>query len=127
MIKSIVKKLDKKRIKKHSHSSQELDNEKENQLSNASYNNLEKLLQKYEGEIREHIRIEQQLKIYSESLEEKIDGFQKKMENIKKKYDTQKYQMQGYQLQQKKLKKELEALWLDRRMGQKRIINNSKW
>lgn len=39
----------------------------------ANYENLEKVLQKYEGEIREHIRIEQQLKIYSESLEERIE------------------------------------------------------
>jgi chromosome segregation ATPase len=41
-------------------------------LSDPNYENLEKVLQKYEAEIREHIRIEQQLKIYSDGLEEKI-------------------------------------------------------
>lgn len=34
------------------------------------YSNLEKLLQKYEAQIRDHIRVEQQLKIYVESLQE---------------------------------------------------------
>lgn len=40
--------------------------------SNQNYENLEKVLQKYEAEIRDHIRIEQQLKIYSDGLEEKL-------------------------------------------------------
>lgn len=34
------------------------------------YSSLEKLLQKYEAQIRDHIRVEQQLKIYVESLQE---------------------------------------------------------
>lgn len=34
------------------------------------YTNLEKLLQKYEAQIRDHIRVEQQLKIYVENLQE---------------------------------------------------------
>ena len=46
---------------------------KSDDFAAANYENLEKVLQKYEGEIREHIRIEQQLKIYSESLEERIE------------------------------------------------------
>lgn len=47
--------------------------EKQNEnFSNENYENLEKILQKYEAEIREHIRIEQQLKIYSDGLEEKL-------------------------------------------------------
>lgn len=46
--------------------------ETENALSDPNYENLEKVLQKYEAEIREHIRIEQQLKIYSDGLEEKV-------------------------------------------------------
>lgn len=41
-------------------------------LANSSYEELEKLLQKYEAEIREHIKVEQQMKIYSDNLEEKI-------------------------------------------------------
>lgn len=48
-------------------------------LNDPHYGNLEKVLQKYEAEIREHIRIEQQLKIYSDGLEEKIKETEKEM------------------------------------------------
>lgn len=41
-------------------------------LACSSYEELEKLLQKYEAEIREHIKIEQQMKIYSDNLEERV-------------------------------------------------------
>lgn len=44
------------------------------------YSNLEKLLQKYEAQIRDHIRVEQQLKIYVESLQE---SFIEKENNLK--------------------------------------------
>lgn len=37
------------------------------------YETLESAVQKSEAEIRKHIRIEQQLKIYLDSLEEKVD------------------------------------------------------
>lgn len=37
------------------------------------YANLEKLLQKYEAQIRDHIRVEQQLKIYVENLQESFN------------------------------------------------------
>eukprot|EP01017_Pseudomicrothorax_dubius_P044746 TRINITY_DN7605_c0_g1_i6.p1 TRINITY_DN7605_c0_g1~~TRINITY_DN7605_c0_g1_i6.p1 ORF type:complete len:376 (+),score=90.38 TRINITY_DN7605_c0_g1_i6:35-1162(+) len=37
------------------------------------YDQLEKVVQKYEGEIRNHIRVEQQLKLFSESLQTKLD------------------------------------------------------
>lgn len=45
-------------------------------LASSNYENLEKLVQKYEAEIREHIKIEQQMKIYSDNLEEKILEFE---------------------------------------------------
>ena len=38
------------------------------------YSNLEKMVQKYEAEIRDHIRMEQQLGIYTQGLEEEIDA-----------------------------------------------------
>lgn len=38
-----------------------------------SYYSLEKVLQKYEADIRNHIRIEQQLKIYTDSMQEMMD------------------------------------------------------
>ena len=37
------------------------------------YLNLEKILQKYEADIRSHVRIEQQMKIYTDSLQETIE------------------------------------------------------
>lgn len=51
------------------------------EICEENYGNLEKLLQKYEAEIRNHIRIEQHLKIYTESLQEKFD---EKEKNFKK-------------------------------------------
>ena len=62
-----------------------------NPLSNENYENLEKVLQKYEAEIREHIRIEQQLKIYSDGLEEKLSEkdaeCQEKLDKMQKQID----------------------------------------
>ena len=55
--------------------------------SQDNYDGLEKLLQKYEAEIRDHIRIEQQLKIYSESLEEKVDDLEKSKSDFDHKID----------------------------------------
>lgn len=46
---------------------------------------LETAVQKCEGEIRKHIRIEQQLKLYSDSLEEKLESFEKIIEAEKAK------------------------------------------
>ena len=43
------------------------------------YETLESAVQKSEAEIRKHIRIEQQLKIYLDSLEEKVDELEKKL------------------------------------------------
>lgn len=42
-----------------------------------TYMELEKVVQKHEGEIRNHIRIEQQLKLYSESIQAKLDESEK--------------------------------------------------
>lgn len=44
-----------------------------------SYLNLEKVLQKYEADIRNHIRVEQQLKIYTDSIQEAFDEKEKKL------------------------------------------------
>ena len=55
----------------------------EKSVNTEEYQNLEKLVQKYEAEIRNHIRIEQQLKIYTESIQEKFDDKEKKInENL---------------------------------------------
>lgn len=63
----------KSKINKKSESKQE---NSRSLLASDDYQDLEKLLQKYEAELREHVKIEQQMKIYSDSLEEKISEFE---------------------------------------------------
>jgi len=48
-----------------------------NKDENENYDELEKIVQKYEGEIRTHIQVEQQLKLYAESLQSKIEDSEK--------------------------------------------------
>jgi hypothetical protein len=50
-----------------------------------SYSNLEKLLQKYESEIREHIRVQQELRLYSEDLLEKFEELSSRNKDYKRK------------------------------------------
>mmetsp|Transcript_37680 Transcript_37680/g.57711 ORF Transcript_37680/g.57711 Transcript_37680/m.57711 type:complete len:149 (-) Transcript_37680:876-1322(-) len=52
-------------------------------IPEAHYKEHEKLLRKYEGEVRNHIKIELQLKIYLESLQEKLDEANKAVEALK--------------------------------------------
>lgn len=47
------------------------------QSQNEEYDQLEKIVQKHEAEIRTHIRLEQQLKLYAESLQAKLDDSEK--------------------------------------------------
>lgn len=51
------------------------------------YQVLEEAVQKSEAEIRKHIRIEQQLKIYLDSLEEKVENYEKKLALEEMKYN----------------------------------------
>ena len=46
-----------------------------------NYEELERMLQKYEQEVREHIRIEQQLKLYADGLEEEVDQLKEKLKD----------------------------------------------
>lgn len=46
-------------------------------IDEENYGELEKVVQRHEGEIRNHIRIEQQLKLYSESIQAKLDESEK--------------------------------------------------
>ncbi len=87
--------------------------------SQANYDSLEKLLQKYEAEIRDHIRIEQQLKIYSESLEERISEF----ENSKLEHDAkfEKLQHENSKLSKEVLTLKLENQNFERRVKQLRV------
>lgn len=51
--------------------------EKISSAGEENYTQLEKIVQKYEGEIRNHIRVEQQLKLYAESLQSKLEDAEK--------------------------------------------------
>ena len=86
--------------------------------SDSNYQNLEKMLQKYEAEIREHIRVEQQLKIYSESLEEKVDDYKLKLEKSKKQEDSAK--------ELAKKQKEIDRLKSEVRMLEKKLFKTRK-
>lgn len=44
----------------------------------------EEVIQKLEGDIRKHIRIEQQMKLHSESLQQKIEDKEKEIDKINK-------------------------------------------
>ncbi|CAD8168343.1 unnamed protein product [Paramecium pentaurelia] len=72
------------------------------------YEKLEQTVIKYEGEIRNHIRLEQQLKLYSESIQTKLDESEatrnellettkKVMNNLKR--ENQKYYEENIKLQ----------------------------
>lgn len=62
----------------------EKNHERQKSVSMSNYDSLEKMLQKYEAEIREHIRVEQQMKIYSESLEDRINELKAEASSSKK-------------------------------------------
>ena len=53
---------------------------------NAEY---EKMIQKYEADIRDHIRTEQQMKLYLETLQETIQGHDKHTQALKHKFAQQ--------------------------------------
>lgn len=91
-------------------------------LSDPNYENLEKVLQKYEAEIREHIRIEQQLKIYSDGLEEKIT---EKENEMNEKVKEMKIQIKQLNQEKAKLSKLLydtkfEKIFLEKKLKQKK-------
>ena len=55
--------------------------DRDEELNN--YGELERMLQKYEQEVREHIRIEQQLKLYADGLEEEVSQLKENLKNKK--------------------------------------------
>lgn len=54
------------------------------EIGTQNYDSLERLLQKYEAEIRDHVRIEQQMKIYTDSLEESIADLEGKVKKLER-------------------------------------------
>lgn len=81
-IKKITKTKKEAKIESSKFSNKE--NKENEQIGNENYENLEKVLQKYEAEIREHIRIEQQLKIYSDGLKESVQDLQFKLKSLQR-------------------------------------------
>ncbi|CAD8206535.1 unnamed protein product [Paramecium pentaurelia] len=75
VFKTLMKKIDKKitqlKLNLNDNSSQRSYQPEE------EYDKLEQIIQKHEAEIRGHISIEQQLKLYNESLQQKIEDMEK--------------------------------------------------
>ncbi|CAK93044.1 unnamed protein product (macronuclear) [Paramecium tetraurelia] len=88
--------------------------------SDEEYEKLEQTLIKYESEIRNHIRIEQQLKLYAESIQSKLDESESSraelLETTKKLISNLKRENQSYHETQQKLNIEIASL--------KQVINN---
>lgn len=84
----------------------ELSSKKENECSD-----YEGMLQKLEAEVRQHIRIEQQLKLYVESTQAKLDELEKTFDPIKNesiKKDNEELKNTAYTLSEKIKKRENE-------------------
>ncbi|CAD8203225.1 unnamed protein product [Paramecium pentaurelia] len=58
------------------------------QQKSLDYDQLEKAVQKAEAEIRNHIRVEQQMKLFSDSLQEKIDQLEMEKQELLDKNKT---------------------------------------
>ncbi|CAD8097518.1 unnamed protein product [Paramecium primaurelia] len=58
------------------------------QQKSLDYDQLEKAVQKAEAEIRNHIRVEQQMKLYSDSLQDKIDQLEMEKQELLDKNKT---------------------------------------
>ena len=64
----------------------------------------EQQLQQYEAEVRNHIRVEQQLKLHIEVLNEKIEEFEKEKEELRLQITN------DYKQNEKKLKEKLKSI-----------------
>ena len=87
---------------------------KQKSMSSDNYDVLEKMLQKYEAEIREHIRVEQQMKIYSESLEDRINELKAEVSSNKRSEELVK--------ELKRCHEELEQIKNDKQLLERRLL-----
>ena len=87
------------------------------EIGNQNYESLERLLQKYEAEIRDHIRIEQQMKIYTDGLEESVAELREKIKNL---------QTEALEKQSKcaELQKEIKNSRNDSKLSKNRLLKN---
>jgi chromosome segregation ATPase len=70
----------------------------DNSESESCYLGLEKLVQKYESDIRDHIRIEQELRLYSEDLAERMTEVTSRSKDLKKKVSKLEMQVQDLRI-----------------------------
>eukprot|EP00825_Cyclidium_porcatum_P036160 TRINITY_DN38044_c0_g1_i1.p1 TRINITY_DN38044_c0_g1~~TRINITY_DN38044_c0_g1_i1.p1 ORF type:complete len:260 (-),score=67.53 TRINITY_DN38044_c0_g1_i1:81-860(-) len=84
------------------------------QNQSEEYFQLEKIVQKHESEIRTHIRLEQQLKLYAETLQQKIDDSDKStnklVSTLKKENQTQSETIQKLKEEMSKYKTQVVEL-----------------
>lgn len=72
---------------KFNHSQNDFNSEKSNNFNNTNIsclNDYEELLRKHESEIRNHIKIQHQYRIYSDNLKNKIEELEKSKADCKK-------------------------------------------
>mgnify|MGYP002041545288 CR=1 FL=1 len=93
-------------------------NEHKRDVGASNYDGLEKVLQKYEAEIREHIRVEQQMKIYSDSLEDRISELKSELATHKKSDDVAK--------ELKRCQEELDALKNEKQLLERKLAKHKR-
>lgn len=76
-------------------------------MGQEDYEVLETAVQKSEAEVRKHIRIEQQLKIYMDGLEERVEEYEKKLALEEDKYSRLFETMREIEEERKELQKRL--------------------
>jgi len=67
-----------------------MDDSSSEQSIPAAHKEYEKILRQLESECRSHIKVEQQMKLHIECLQEKVDNFNKEREAIRKEKDSEK-------------------------------------
>ena len=60
-----------------------------------NYLNLEKIVQKHEAEIRNHIKVEQQLSIYAQGLEEQLASYTNEISKLKSDKSNLEYKLKN--------------------------------
>ncbi|KAM3131086.1 hypothetical protein pb186bvf_016784 [Paramecium bursaria] len=104
LFKTLMKKIEKKLSKQNDNSSYRSYRPEE------EYEKLEQIIQKHEAEIRNHISLEQQMKIYTESLQQKIEDIEKE---LKDQGDQYKQQQNNHRKDIAKLQEQLKSYQKD--------------
>lgn len=99
-------------------------------VKNSDYWKLETILQRYEASIRDHIRVEQSLKIYSDSLKDKIEALEfelvKLKDDHKKQIQVRCYLSKQFEKKVLKAEKNLSELKADRNKSKEKLAQPSR-